>query len=108
MAAVVVVWLAASRACDGTDALPDVRPPGGLDGAVRPFFGVEGRGAAGASPGGRGAAAPEPQAEAGLVGLDYLIWLSRACQLGPSLSDLLGRLPARALPPQMPDSAGAA
>jgi hypothetical protein len=26
-------WLAASRACDGTDALPDVRPPDKLDGA---------------------------------------------------------------------------
>src|SRR6266487_5653542 len=27
MAAVVVVWLAASRACDCTDALPDIRSP---------------------------------------------------------------------------------
>jgi hypothetical protein len=38
------------------------------------------------------------------VGLDYPIWL--ACGLRSSLLDLLGRLPAYALPAQMPDGAG--
>jgi len=37
------------------------------------------------------------------VGLDYSIWL--ACGLRLSPSDLLGRLPARALPAQLPDGA---
>src|SRR5262249_10868535 len=57
---------AASQAYDGTDALPDVRPPGRVDGAAGTVVGVERCRAAGAAPGGRGAAAPEPEAEAGL------------------------------------------
>ena len=48
--AAVVVWLAASRACDRTDALPDIRPPGRLDGAAGALGGVEGRRAVGAPP----------------------------------------------------------
>src|SRR6266480_72354 len=66
MPTVMVAGLAGSRACDGTDAVSDVRPPGRVDGAACTFGGVEGCGAAGAAPGGRGAAAPEPQAQAGL------------------------------------------
>ena len=64
--AVVVVELASSRACDGTDALPHVRPPDGLDGTAGAFFGVEGRRVADAAPRSLGAAAAEPPAEAGL------------------------------------------
>src|SRR5436190_23413898 len=66
MAAVVVPRLAVSRACDCTDALPDLRPPDGMDGAAGTLGGVEGRRVAGAAPRGRRAAAAEPQAEAGL------------------------------------------
>jgi integrase/recombinase XerD len=42
------------------------------------------------------------------VGLDYWIWPGRAIGLGSSLSDLLGRLPGRALPARLPDGAGQA
>jgi hypothetical protein len=42
------------------------------------------------------------------VGLDYWIWPGRLAALGSSLSDLLGRLPARALPAWLPDGAGPA
>jgi len=52
-----IVGLTASRAYDGTNALPDVRPPGWVDGAAGALVGVEGRRAAGAAPAGRGAAA---------------------------------------------------
>jgi hypothetical protein len=34
----VVVWLAASRACGCTDVLSDLRWPGRLDGAAGAFF----------------------------------------------------------------------
>jgi len=61
-----VARLAASRACDLTDALPDLRPPGRVDGVAGTFVGVEGRRAAGAAPGGGRAAAAEPKTEAGL------------------------------------------
>jgi hypothetical protein len=54
------VRLTASRACDPTDALPDVRPPGWLDGAARTFCSLQRRGVAGAASGGCGAAAAEP------------------------------------------------
>src|ERR1035437_2346199 len=40
------------------------------------------------------------------VGLDYSIWPRQACRLGSSLSDLLRRLPTRALPARRPDGAG--
>src|SRR5215468_5780064 len=66
MPAVVAAGLAGSQACDGTDALPDVRQPAWVDGAAGMFVGVEGRRVARAAPGGRGAAAPAPQAQAGL------------------------------------------
>src|SRR5690348_14553031 len=66
MPTAVAAGLARSRACDGTDAVSDIRPAGRVDGAAGAFGGVEGRRAAGAAPGGRGAAAAEPQAEAGL------------------------------------------
>src|SRR5262249_22200998 len=66
MTAAVVPGLAISRACDGMDALPNVRPPDWLDGVAGTLGSVEGRRVAGAAPGGRGAAAAEPQAEAGL------------------------------------------
>src|SRR5580693_2912965 len=56
-------WLAGSRACDGTDALPDVRRRDRVAGAV---VGGEGSGAAGAAAGGVRAAPPAPAAEAGL------------------------------------------
>jgi hypothetical protein len=42
------------------------------------------------------------------VGLDYSIWPGQSCGLGSSLSDLLGRLPARPLPARRPDGAGPA
>ena len=61
-----MVWLAASQACDGTGALPNVRPLGRLDGAAGTLGGVEGRRTADAAPRGRRAAAEEPQAEAEL------------------------------------------
>src|SRR5207245_7206290 len=48
--AVRVACLAGSRTRDDTDALPDVRPPGRVDGAAGTFFGVERRRAAGAAP----------------------------------------------------------
>jgi hypothetical protein len=38
-----VMLLAVLRACDGTDAVPDVRPPDRLGGAAGAFFDVEGR-----------------------------------------------------------------
>ena len=43
-----------------------------------------------------------------LVGLDYWIWLGRRAELGSSLSDLLGRLPARSPSARLPDGAGPA
>src|SRR5580698_4701916 len=58
--------LASSRACDSTDALPDLRPPDRLDGAADALGGVERRRAAGAAPRGRRAASAEPEAEDGL------------------------------------------
>src|SRR5216684_2381282 len=58
--------MAGSRACDGTDAVSDVRPPGRVDGAAGTLDGVEGCRVAGAAPRGRGAAPPELQAQAGL------------------------------------------
>jgi len=64
--AVLVVWLAASQTCGNTGALPDVRPPGWLDGAAGAFFGVEGRRTPRSPSRGRRAAAAEPPAEAGL------------------------------------------
>jgi hypothetical protein len=42
----------------------------------------------------------------GPVGLDFSILL--ACRLRSSLGDLLGRLPARALPARLPDGTGPA
>jgi hypothetical protein len=42
------------------------------------------------------------------VGLDYWIWPGRLAALGSSLSDLFGRLPARALPAWLSDGAGPA
>src|ERR1017187_8170777 len=66
MAAAAVSRLAASRVCDGTDAVSDVRPAARVEGAAGTFVGVEGRRVAGAAPGDRGAAAAEPQTEAGL------------------------------------------
>jgi transposase InsO family protein len=62
----VVVRLAASRACDPTDALPDVHPAGRLDGVAGTLDGVQGRRAPGATPGGGGTAEAEPETEAGL------------------------------------------
>src|SRR5262249_59082619 len=46
--------------------LLDLGRPGWVDGAAGTFFGIEGRRAAGASPGGGCAAAADPKAEAGL------------------------------------------
>src|SRR5919108_1858401 len=66
MPTVMVAALAGSRACDGTDAVCDVRPRGWVDGAAGAFGGVQGCRAAGAAPGGRGVTEPEPQAQAGL------------------------------------------
>jgi predicted kinase len=40
------------------------------------------------------------------VGLDYWIWPGRAAWLGSSLSDLLGRLPARSPSARLSDRAG--
>jgi hypothetical protein len=40
------------------------------------------------------------------VGLDYWIWPGRAAGLGSSLSDLLGRLPARSPSARLSDGAG--
>ena len=45
-------------------------------------------------------------ASADPVGLDYWIWPGRAAGLGSSLSDLLGRLPARAPSARLSDGAG--
>ena len=66
MPVVVAGGLARSRACDGTDALPDVRPHGRVASAAGAFGGVEGRRADGAPARDRTAAAPAPQAEPGL------------------------------------------
>jgi hypothetical protein len=63
---VLIIRLASSRACDSTDALPDLRPPDRLDGAPGALGGVEGRRAAGAASRSRGAAPAEPRAQAGL------------------------------------------
>src|SRR6266566_9936552 len=62
----MTVGLAGSRACDSTDAVPDVRPPDWLDRAAGALVGVERCRAAGVAPGGRGAAAAAPETEAGL------------------------------------------
>src|SRR5215472_6511656 len=66
MAAAVIAGLAVSAACDGTDALPDVRPRDWLDGAAGTLGGGELCRVAGVAPRGRGTAAAEPQAKAGL------------------------------------------
>jgi hypothetical protein len=66
MPVVMVAGQAGSRVCDDTDPVPDVRPPGRVDGAAGTVGGVEGRRAAGAAPGDRGPAAPASSAEAGL------------------------------------------
>src|SRR5271166_2144980 len=42
------------------------------------------------------------------VGLDYSIWPGQTSGLGSSLSDLVSRLPRRALPARLPDGAGPA
>jgi hypothetical protein len=63
---VLIVWLAGSRACGGTAALPGLRPPDWLDGAAGTLGGVEGCRVAGASAGGGSATAAESQIEAGL------------------------------------------
>jgi Thioesterase domain len=52
--------LPGSRACDGTDAVSDVRPRGRVDSTAGTFGGVEGCRVAGAAPRGCGAASPEP------------------------------------------------
>ena len=75
--AALAVWLAASPACDHTDALPDVRPPGRVAGAACALVGVEGRRAAGAASGGRGAAEAKPEAPAGWADGAVLAALSR-------------------------------
>src|SRR5215470_3112138 len=62
----VACGLAGSRACDGTDAVSDVRPASRVDGAAGAIVRVEGRRAACAASGGRGAAAPASETEAGL------------------------------------------
>ncbi len=80
MPAVIGAGLAGSRACDGTDAVSDVRPPDWLDRASGAFVGVERCRAAGTAPGGLGAAVPVPQAEAGLGGP------GGARRLGPATS----------------------
>src|SRR6185437_6306226 len=61
-----MVRLAASQACDPTDAVSDVRTPDRLDGAAGALGGVERRRVACAAPRGRCAAAAEPPAETGL------------------------------------------
>src|SRR5450755_1177259 len=66
MPTVMAIGLARSRACDGTDAVSDIRSAGRMDGAAGAFGRIEGRRAAGAAPGGHGAAAAEPETEAGL------------------------------------------
>src|SRR6266571_7455858 len=66
MRVVAVAGLAGSRACDGTDALPDVRPPDRMVGAAGAVDGGERCRTAGAAAGGRCAAPPAPQTEAGL------------------------------------------
>jgi hypothetical protein len=66
MPVVMVAGQAGSRVCDDTDPVPDVRPPGRVDGAAGTVGGVEGRRDAGAAPGDRGPAAPASSAEAGL------------------------------------------
>src|SRR5262245_31625976 len=87
--AAVALRLEASQACDSTDALPDLRPPGRVDGAFRPFFGLEGCRAAGAAPGGRGAAAAESETEAGRPGRDAVC----RCQVGWPGAGLGGAAP---------------
>jgi hypothetical protein len=42
------------------------------------------------------------------VGLDYSIWPGQLAALGSSLGDLLGRIPARTLPAQLPGGTGPA
>jgi hypothetical protein len=81
--------LAASRACDPTDALPHVRPPGRLDGAVGAFGGVEGRRVAGAALGGRSAAAPEPQPKLDWADRAVLAALARLLPRPPRMSRLV-------------------
>src|SRR5271165_1437114 len=66
MPAWMAAWLARSRACDGTAAVSDVRPPDGMAGAAGAFVGFEGGRAAGAPARGRGAAAAEPETKTGL------------------------------------------
>src|SRR5215472_8875148 len=66
MAAAALLGLAVSRACDGTDALPDVCPAGQVDNVAGTVVGVQGRRAAGSAPGSRRASPPASQAEAGL------------------------------------------
>src|SRR5271165_7179925 len=61
-----MVRLAASQACDPTDAVSDLHTPDRLDSAAGALGGVEGCRAAGVAPGGGGAAASAPQAAAGV------------------------------------------
>src|SRR5215471_9480971 len=61
MAATALLGLAVSRACDGTDALPDVCPAGQVDAAAGTVVGVQGRRAAGPAPRSRRAAPPAPR-----------------------------------------------
>src|SRR6266516_7265812 len=53
-------------------------------------------------------AVKEPTPNSRPVGLDYSIWPGQCCGLGSSLSDLFGRLPARALSARQSDGAGPA
>src|SRR5689334_9178523 len=62
----MVAQLAVSRVRDRTDALPDLRPPGRLDGPARPLGSIKRRRTAGAPPRGLGLAAAESQTETGL------------------------------------------
>src|SRR5215470_680207 len=73
--------MAGSRIRDGTDALPDVRPPDGVDGAACALGRIEGCRVACTSPGGRGAAAAESQPK--------LDWADRA------VIAALARLPSK-------------
>jgi putative transposase len=77
MGSTMTAGLAGSRACNGTDAVSDLRPAGWVDGAAGTFGGIERRRAAGAASGGGGAAAAEPQAQAGLADRAVLAALAR-------------------------------
>src|SRR5215468_7882395 len=90
-------------------ALLDLRPARRPTDPAGPVNGVQGhRTPCAAARGCRAAPRPSrPRLDwADRVGLDYSIWL--ACGLGSSLGDLLGCLPARALPARLPGGAGLA